>query len=568
MNKPENAEALDEFLRVDRAAKKSAEEKIRETSLKRHYQRSAATDQRRFNTKKGASKSEDVERQVDNLQDDFRKLSVDSEKLDSIFDDNASEGIFVNELQYTFRPSEQRQQDQEDRELQELRELREQELIELQLRDQQIREQQLIDQQQFGDQQEQEQDFLPYSSGDTLSNQGSISETDSDSDSNCDIMAAAAGILPFRGLSTDPEGKHWLKKVEMWMNCQRLRSDKAKICQVGVLLKGNAAFWFNELVIEDPVGDGEERAISEEAVTTWEQFKELFLEKFKKVDGDNWREVTDLFQCKQREDQSTEEYIAEIQMKGLAANATPENIRYAAISGLKRSVKNVVVQHPIESLDQIIKWGMIAERLEPAKPNEGDVSKLVKIAVLDALAESKQDQSAAVFMQSDQRVDRNQGVDDQAERRVYRQQGGFNRRKNGRGRGNTSSWRQDQGGSDGWRPGISMDNQAQGRPMGRGRGNWSREGQGDNWRMSNQQSSGVQSYYSPRQFTNNNTFGNFDNGFDNNGANYQCDRCGSTRPHGIRGCPALASSCAFCKKIGHWKAVCRGRAQQSPWRSQ
>src|SRR6476619_1935621 len=98
MNKPENAEALDEFLRVDRGAKKSAEEKIRETSLKRHYQRSAATDQRRFNTKKGASKSEDVERQVDNLQDDFRKLSVDSEKLDSIFDDNASEGIFVNEL--------------------------------------------------------------------------------------------------------------------------------------------------------------------------------------------------------------------------------------------------------------------------------------------------------------------------------------------------------------------------------------------------------------------------------------------------------------------------------------
>ena len=208
------------------------------------------------------------------------------------------------------------------------------------------------------------------------------------------------------------------------MDTKHLRGDRAKISQVGVLLKNNAELWFNQLEIEIPAlndtsiddreyGDGEQGIIR-----SWEQFKRRFLEKFKKRDGDNWRGMNDLFEYKQQDNQSTEEFVAEMQQRAVAANAPPETVRCAVLGGLRPFIKNMVLQHDVDKLEDVVRWGQIAEKLEPPKTDDKGIAKIVKVAMMEAMSEAKQDGTVAAVASRSY----NQRDEDGDEGRPYRQQ--------------------------------------------------------------------------------------------------------------------------------------------------
>src|SRR6478609_9217606 len=288
-------------------------------------------------------------------------------------------------------------------------------------------------------------------------------------------------------MSTDQEGRNWIKKVELWMGTKHLRGDRAKISQVGVLLKNNAELWFNQLEREIPalndtsIDDGEEGIIR-----SWEQFKRRFLEKFKKRDGDNWRGLNDLFEYKQRDDQSTEEFVSEMQQRAVAAKAPPETVRCAVLGGLRPFIKNMVLQHDVDKLEDVVRWGQIAEKLEPSKTDDTGIAKMVKVAMMEAISEAKQDGTVAAVTQRPFNQ-RDEGGD---EGRPYRQTRQIQHRDDEM---EDRNWR-----SNSWRQQPENNRttyNCTSRGRGRGQRNWtqSRGGTNNNWRSGGrQQQSGVQ----------------------------------------------------------------------------
>ena len=190
----------------------------------------------------------------------------------------------------------------------------------------------------------------------------------------------------FRGGLSDDAGS-WLDHVSWWLNTQRAATERAKISYARVLLQDSALAWFDELEIVDPpaaVG----AVIPEGAITTWEQFKTRFTERFRHDAATQWRDIANLWEVKQLPGQTTEDFVVLVQKKGKSSGATAEQITMAALAGLRNDIKAVVMQHDPQDLNDIIKRGTCAERFCTPTPQtaiEVNVKSAVEEAVRTAL---------------------------------------------------------------------------------------------------------------------------------------------------------------------------------------
>ena len=86
----------------------------------------------------------------------------------------------------------------------------------------------------------------------------------------------------------------------------------AQIAYFAGSLKDDALTWFNSLIIEPGEGN----------ITTYEELIESFEERFQFDQANQWREIGRLSRMQQKFDQSTEEFIREVQNTGRTIRAT------------------------------------------------------------------------------------------------------------------------------------------------------------------------------------------------------------------------------------------------------
>lgn len=308
----------------------------------------------------------------------------------------------------------------------------------------------------------------------------------------------------FRGFSSD-DVEAWFRHLDLWLQTQRTPTERSKICHAALFLKDSALHYFNTLNIIDMVPEGQQQP--EGTIMTYNQFKDGMVNQYRREPGDNWREISALFQIKQGPTEKTESYINGVQTRGMAARATEDQIRIAAIAGLRDDVKAVIMHHDINTLGDICKWAIMSEKLQvnPAS----DVIQAVK--KLEDVVERMQVR-AVTEVEHD-----NEGVWNATGGRGG---GGFQRARgwsNGRGRGQ----------------------------QGRG-AQASRQGALTYNNMFSRSNILSRPTYNASQETS------------------YCYKCGRA-PHAASECPARNAVCRFCLKPGHWQSVClqknRGRGE-------
>ena len=352
---------------------------------------------------------------------------------------------------------------------------------------------------------------------------------DADFDFPSDLTMSFATPPVFRGGLSDDAGS-WLGHISWWLNTQRAPTERAKISYARVLLQDSALAWFDELVIADPPAAGGNPA-PEGAITTWEQFKTRFTERFRHDAATQWRDIANLWEVKQLPGQTTEDFVVLVQKKGKSSGATAEQIKMAALAGLRNDIKAVVMQHDPQDLNDIIKRGTCAERFcTPTSPTAIEVN--VKSAVEDAVRTALEGcKLRAITTEEAPRTrsvtpPRVRFVEERPPRRES--PGGAARDFRPASAGGNPGWMGGRGGGDGWQ-GYGGWQGGDGRGSGRGHGNRGR---------------GITYYagYNP----------NMDSG------GSLCGNCG--KPHGPGGhCPARGTTCGNCGKPNHWRMCCRSR---------
>jgi hypothetical protein len=200
-----------------------------------------------------------------------------------------------------------------------------------------------------------------------------LHEPDSDSDSLFDFYEEEEEEMnsrqpqPFRGLMSD-DPISFMRHMEMWVNTQRGADDLIKINLTGCLLENAGLDWFQSLQIGTKDGDNRGK------ITKFSDFKELFLQKFKRDESDKFRLVQQIWETKQILGQSTEQYVNSMTTMARKVDLQPEQILLAIKSGLRADIKAAVMQHQdITTPSDIIKWGTIAEQYPPQVPGIASV---------------------------------------------------------------------------------------------------------------------------------------------------------------------------------------------------
>jgi hypothetical protein len=171
----------------------------------------------------------------------------------------------------------------------------------------------------------------------------------------------------FSGLMSD-DPISFMRHVEMWVNTQRGADDFIKINLTGCLMQNAGLDWFQSLQIGTKDGDNRGK------ITKFSDFKELFLQKFKRDESDKFRLVQQIWEYKQTLNQSTEEYVNSMTTMARKVDLQPEQILLAIKSGLRADIKAAVMQHQdITTPSDIIKWGTIAEQYPPQVPGIASV---------------------------------------------------------------------------------------------------------------------------------------------------------------------------------------------------
>lgn len=191
-----------------------------------------------------------------------------------------------------------------------------------------------------------------------------ISDSHSGSSSDSEVVSQSVPELIFRMTSSpDPfygkaseDANSWIRQIDWWIVAQRPTSERVKIALVAGLLKDAALHWFNSLSFADP-GSTSDLTV----ITTYDQFRDRFSNRFAMPEDFKWRAVSALFNIKQSPQQTTEAFVNEIRTQGFRAQASDAEMRYAALAGLQEAVRAHVLHHNIESLDDIVRWGAIAD---------------------------------------------------------------------------------------------------------------------------------------------------------------------------------------------------------------
>ena len=168
---------------------------------------------------------------------------------------------------------------------------------------------------------------------------------------------------PFCGRKSE-DAEAWLKAVMNWVVYKRLNAEAA-MAAVALLLKEGALQWFYNLQDD----------IRSSMADFTREFKQRYITP---NETNRWKDIVAVYEVKQTDGQSVNDYIDLVQKKGLKAEAKEEQVLAAIIGGLRPSIRQSVLQHEPRTVQDIRKWGSVAES---AEGQEGGSSSALSAAV-------------------------------------------------------------------------------------------------------------------------------------------------------------------------------------------
>src|SRR6266568_4643163 len=233
--------------------------------------------------------------------------------------------------------------------------------------------------QQLGDNLEPENDSIELE--DNLNN--------SDSDSDEDMASSGLPPPPIFGGDTSLQcPQDWLRSLQYWVAYKTLNADQIKAA-IPVLLKDSALIFYQGL----PAGQKD----------TLEHFAVPFLRHYKTDGTLPWIDLAALWSCKQTPSQSVEKYLREISKLALKAEAPPEQILQAALSGLSPQIRAHLILHQITDINDLRGKALLAEKsllpTPPPPPSSTELNdtlaslqkQLTTLSVQSAMTDSKLD---------------------------------------------------------------------------------------------------------------------------------------------------------------------------------
>src|ERR1043165_6088209 len=156
----------------------------------------------------------------------------------------------------------------------------------------------------------------------------------------------------FRGTQKE-DPNEWWEDMELWTTYRKL-SEAEKLATFPLMLKDSAKTWHQQAASHQK--------------DTFSHLKASFLEHFKRDASSRWKDLANVFDCKQGPDEGVEAFITQIKKKAVRAGINEEQLRHAIIKGLKPSIRQQVVSHDNWNIVQDIKrWTIFAENSDEPK---------------------------------------------------------------------------------------------------------------------------------------------------------------------------------------------------------
>jgi hypothetical protein len=329
---------------------------------------------------------------------------------------------------------------------------------------------------------------------------------------------------------------------------------------IGLLLKDGALQWFNNL-------DGRAR----ESIN---EFGAAFKKRYVSNELYKWKDIVAVFDSKQTSGQSVADFSELVQWKGLRAGASEDQILAAVINGLSPYLRKHVLQHEPKTIEDVRKWGMLAESDEgleerPLEELAAAVAEMKKQCV--AMRELQEQLKG---MKGSTIANRETDIAYTSPAQQHRVQFGENECGSiGTPPGsNRDYWnanmRQENDSSTQWRYNElnqyynqSADSTIRDTSYNDNKGSRTYSGGSESYRRNNSYQSADRGQYepSPVQQANSLVCANQTASWNFVSSNYvdiKCQGCGDNG-HLRRNCSAWDARCEFCGKTGHFTAVCR-----------
>ena len=320
---------------------------------------------------------------------------------------------------------------------------------------------------------------------------------------------ANSNLMPshFYGLISE-DSESWIRDVDHWMAFKKL-DENGKLGLIPLLLKEGARYWYDNLDANTQKD-------------TFAHVKENFSNQYKRDEAIKWKDAAEVWTVRQEQNQSVEAYISGIQMRAQKTNMSEEQTRFSVINGLKPHIRQAVLQHEIGSVEDIRKWATIAES------SGTEIIDTDLVQYMKRLEEKFDRLQSAVATPGNGERDRSKSP------RVS-----FRDEKYSREPLSTEATQFTPG-----RPGRIGRSHSSNKEGVRA---WSRGGNGSGtggWRGRSPEGSGG------------------GNGTHNRGRTpegYQsCFNCGRSWDHNHKfNCPAKNATCHLCRRVGHFRSVCR-----------
>ena len=168
-----------------------------------------------------------------------------------------------------------------------------------------------------------------------------------------DDMAANAQVSPeVYKAGPNQDAKDWLNALTYWMGYKQMANiDCARIFPL--FLRDAAAVWFETVPASTRLD--------------WELLQRTFLERFRHPDCIQWVDTSDVFAYKQAADQSVDDFLTIMQKKINRVQDLPVKTQiHAIISGLRPEIRQHVIQHTCDSIQEVRRWATISESGLPA----------------------------------------------------------------------------------------------------------------------------------------------------------------------------------------------------------
>ena len=112
--------------------------------------------------------------------------------------------------------------------------------------------------------------------------------------------------------------------------------------------------------------------LPDQIATNFEQLKEQFIARFSLNWATKWSIMPELYEMKQRPDQSVQDFIQKVQMKAKLIDLPEDQILGALMKGFLPNIRADLIRSNITSIADVIKEASISEQANKIKNSQSD----------------------------------------------------------------------------------------------------------------------------------------------------------------------------------------------------